>query len=64
MHDALRVHSNVGILEPRDDLTAAMAVGEHREGLARELLQLRVVVAARQYHERYSSPPIVEQVLP
>ena len=58
VYDALRMHANVGILEARDGLTAAMAVGEHREGLARELLQLRVVVAARQYHERYSSPPI------
>ena len=58
VHDPLRVHANVRILESRDDLTAAMAVGEHREDVAGELLELRVVCPARQSHQRYSSPPI------
>jgi hypothetical protein len=56
MHDTLRVYADVGVLESGDRLSAAMTVGEHREDVARELLQLRVVGAAREYHERYSSP--------
>jgi len=55
--DALHVYAHVGLLELLDRLTAAVTLGEHREHVARELLQLRVVGSPRQHHERYSSPP-------
>ena len=57
MHDALHVHAHVGLLESFDRLTAAMALREHREDVAGQLLELRVVGPPRQYHARYSSPP-------
>lgn len=58
MDDALYVHADVGVLEPLDRLTAAVTLREHREHVARELFQLRVVGPARENHESYSSPPI------
>ena len=58
MHDPLHVHAHVGILEPLDRLTAAVTLREHREHVAGELFQLRVVGPAREHHQRYSSPPI------
>jgi hypothetical protein len=57
MHDALDVYAHVGVLEPLDGLTAAVALREHREHLSGELFQLRVVGPPRQHHVRYSSPP-------
>ena len=57
MHDTLHVHTHVGVFEPLDRLTAAVALRKHREDVSRELLQLRVVGAARKRHGRYSSPP-------
>jgi hypothetical protein len=56
MYDALHVHPNVGVLEAFDRLTAPVTLREHREHVAGELLQLRVVGPAREHHERYSSP--------
>jgi hypothetical protein len=56
MHDALGVHANVGVLEAGDRLAAAETVGKHREHVAGELLELRVVGAARESHQPYSSP--------
>lgn len=52
MDDALHVHADVRVLESLDRLAAAMALREHREDVAGELLELRVVGAARQNHER------------
>ena len=58
MHDTLSVHAYVGILEADDRLSAAVALGKHREDVAGELLELRVVGPARQRHQPYSLPPI------
>ena len=58
MYDALHVDAYVRILEPLDRLSAAVTLREHREDVAGELFQLRVVAPARQHHESYSSPPI------
>jgi hypothetical protein len=58
MHDTLDVHANVRLLVLLDRLTAAVALRKHGEHVAGELLELRVVGPARQYHESYSSPPI------
>ena len=58
MHDALHVHAHVSLLESFDRLTTAMALREHREHVACELLELRVVGSPRDHHQRYSSPPI------
>lgn len=46
MHDALRVHADVGVLERRNPLSAPPTVRKQREGIARELLEDRIVVAA------------------
>jgi hypothetical protein len=57
MHDSLDVHAHVGLLESLDGLTAAVALREHREDVAGELLQLRVVGPPREHHGGQSSPP-------
>ena len=58
MHDTLHVHAHVGVLESLDRLTAAVTLGEHREDVAAELFEFRVVGPPREHHARYSSPPI------
>lgn len=58
MNDSLHVDAHVGILEPLDRLSAAVTLREHREDVAGELFQLRVVGPAREHHASYSSPPI------
>ena len=56
MYHALHVNTHVGVLEALDRLTAAVTLREHREHVAGELLEHRVVGPAREHHERYSSP--------
>jgi hypothetical protein len=50
VHDPLHEDAHVGFLEPRDALTAPMAVREEREGVAGDLVEHRVAVAAEQGH--------------
>lgn len=44
MHDSLRVDTHVGFLEGTDALSAPMTERKEREGIARELLEERIVV--------------------
>ena len=55
MHDTLHVHPYIGILEPDDLLAAPMAVRKQGEGIARELVQNRIVVASGDRHRLYGS---------
>ena len=45
MNHALAVHADVGVLEGGDPLAAPATDGKQREGIARELLEDRVVVS-------------------
>ena len=51
MDHALHQHANVGILETIDADAAAVAVGKEGEGVARDLVEQRVAVAAEEWHE-------------
>jgi len=50
MHHTLHVDADVGVLETLDPLAAPVAIREKREGVARDLLEDRVVVAAGEWH--------------
>ena len=53
MYDALHMDPNVRVLEPQDLLTAPVAVRKEGEGVARELVQKRIVVASGDGHRLY-----------
>jgi hypothetical protein len=55
MNDSLKVNPDVGVLEARDALAAAMAMRKERERVARDLIQDGVVVSAREGHEGEST---------
>lgn len=52
MHDALNVHPNIRVLELLDALSAPVAMGKERERIARDLIENRIVVAAREGHRQ------------
>jgi hypothetical protein len=52
MHHPLHVDPHVRILEPLDLPSASMAVREEGEGVAGDLVEDRVVVAAGEGHHR------------
>jgi hypothetical protein len=51
MDHALHQHAHVGILETIDADAAPVAVGKEGEGVARDLVEQRVAVAAEKWHE-------------
>lgn len=51
MHDALHEHPHVGILVARDLHAAALAVGEQRVHVARDLLDERIAMTAEEWHD-------------
>jgi len=60
MHHSLHMDADVGVLEALDSPAAAVAIREQREGVARDLLEDRVVVTAGQWHrpEDTSAPAV------
>lgn len=51
MHDALHQHSHVGILVVLDVHPAALAVGEERVHVARDLLDEGIAMTAEEWHD-------------
>jgi hypothetical protein len=55
MDHALDVYPDVRVLDSLDALPAATAMGKEREGVARDLIENRIVVPARKGHREAGS---------
>ncbi len=56
MHHPLHVNPHIGVLEPLDAESAAVAMREERERVARNLFEDGVVVVAGERHDPQDTP--------